>query len=267
MKPSSQALTSSAVELTCAFGRRSSGGAWPTSTRLSCRSQAALGRACASAPDKAPIPRIAAKKCSRLAHQPLSPLPNGLPIESIWPYHADKQPDGDIMSLIREIVKSVAEALAMSAHPTLGSILRDLRNHRGWTLKEMSEQQRDSGLDAVEGRARPADPDLRQAASAQPEAAHPHVGTVRRSGAGWTKALRRGEASAGIDDAVRVDHAQLRLLLSVHRASPEADDPGADAHPRQITRASSAISSAIRARNISMSSRAASSSTPNSTIR
>jgi transcriptional regulator with XRE-family HTH domain len=27
----------------------------------------------------------------------------------------------------------------MSAHPTLGRILRDLRNHRGWTLKEMSE--------------------------------------------------------------------------------------------------------------------------------
>jgi len=28
----------------------------------------------------------------------------------------------------------------MSAHPTLGLILRDLRNHRGWTLKEMSEK-------------------------------------------------------------------------------------------------------------------------------
>ena len=28
----------------------------------------------------------------------------------------------------------------MSAHPTLGHILRDLRNHRGWTLKEMSEK-------------------------------------------------------------------------------------------------------------------------------
>jgi len=28
----------------------------------------------------------------------------------------------------------------MSAHPTLGVILRDLRNHRGWTLKEMSER-------------------------------------------------------------------------------------------------------------------------------
>src|SRR4029079_7508404 len=28
----------------------------------------------------------------------------------------------------------------MSTHPTLGRILRDLRNHRGWTLKEMSEQ-------------------------------------------------------------------------------------------------------------------------------
>ena len=28
----------------------------------------------------------------------------------------------------------------MSGHPTLGRILRDLRNHRGWTLKEMSEQ-------------------------------------------------------------------------------------------------------------------------------
>jgi len=28
----------------------------------------------------------------------------------------------------------------MSEHPTLGHILRDLRNHRGWTLKEMSEQ-------------------------------------------------------------------------------------------------------------------------------
>src|SRR3954454_3050963 len=26
----------------------------------------------------------------------------------------------------------------MSGHPTLGRILRDLRNHRGWTLKEMS---------------------------------------------------------------------------------------------------------------------------------
>ena len=28
----------------------------------------------------------------------------------------------------------------MSAHPTLGRILRDLRSHRGWTLKEMSER-------------------------------------------------------------------------------------------------------------------------------
>ncbi len=28
----------------------------------------------------------------------------------------------------------------MSTHPTLGRILRDLRNHRGWTLKEMSER-------------------------------------------------------------------------------------------------------------------------------
>lgn len=28
----------------------------------------------------------------------------------------------------------------MSAHPTLGNILRDLRNHRGWTLKEMSDR-------------------------------------------------------------------------------------------------------------------------------
>jgi transcriptional regulator with XRE-family HTH domain len=28
----------------------------------------------------------------------------------------------------------------MSAHPTLGLILRDLRRHRGWTLKEMSER-------------------------------------------------------------------------------------------------------------------------------
>jgi transcriptional regulator with XRE-family HTH domain len=28
----------------------------------------------------------------------------------------------------------------MSAHPTLGQILRDLRSHRGWTLKEMSEK-------------------------------------------------------------------------------------------------------------------------------
>ena len=28
----------------------------------------------------------------------------------------------------------------MSEHPTLGRILRDLRSHRGWTLKEMSER-------------------------------------------------------------------------------------------------------------------------------
>src|SRR3954462_5010644 len=28
----------------------------------------------------------------------------------------------------------------MSVHPTLGRILRELRNHRGWTLKEMSER-------------------------------------------------------------------------------------------------------------------------------
>ena len=28
----------------------------------------------------------------------------------------------------------------MSAHPTLGRILKDLRSHRGWTLKEMSER-------------------------------------------------------------------------------------------------------------------------------
>src|SRR3954451_9502350 len=28
----------------------------------------------------------------------------------------------------------------MSGHPSLGHILRDLRNHRGWTLKEMSER-------------------------------------------------------------------------------------------------------------------------------
>ena len=28
----------------------------------------------------------------------------------------------------------------MSDHPTLGRILKDLRSHRGWTLKEMSER-------------------------------------------------------------------------------------------------------------------------------
>src|ERR1051326_7944386 len=28
----------------------------------------------------------------------------------------------------------------MTAHPTLGRILRDLRNHRGWTVKEMSDR-------------------------------------------------------------------------------------------------------------------------------
>ena len=28
----------------------------------------------------------------------------------------------------------------MSEHPTLGRILKELRNHRGWTLKEMSER-------------------------------------------------------------------------------------------------------------------------------
>ena len=28
----------------------------------------------------------------------------------------------------------------MSDHPTLGRILKELRNHRGWTLKEMSER-------------------------------------------------------------------------------------------------------------------------------
>ena len=28
----------------------------------------------------------------------------------------------------------------MTAHPTLGRILKDLRSHRGWTLKEMSEK-------------------------------------------------------------------------------------------------------------------------------
>jgi transcriptional regulator with XRE-family HTH domain len=28
----------------------------------------------------------------------------------------------------------------MTSHPTLGRILRDLRNHRGWTLKEMSDR-------------------------------------------------------------------------------------------------------------------------------
>jgi transcriptional regulator with XRE-family HTH domain len=28
----------------------------------------------------------------------------------------------------------------MSAHPTLGRILKDLRSHRGWTLREMSER-------------------------------------------------------------------------------------------------------------------------------
>src|ERR1700752_5479761 len=30
--------------------------------------------------------------------------------------------------------------LRMSVHPTLGRILKDLRSHRGWTLKEMSER-------------------------------------------------------------------------------------------------------------------------------
>jgi transcriptional regulator with XRE-family HTH domain len=28
----------------------------------------------------------------------------------------------------------------MSAHPTLGQILKELRRHRGWTLREMSER-------------------------------------------------------------------------------------------------------------------------------
>src|SRR5689334_12491225 len=28
----------------------------------------------------------------------------------------------------------------MTAHPTLGRILKELRSHRGWTLREMSEK-------------------------------------------------------------------------------------------------------------------------------
>ena len=97
----------------------------------------------------------------------------------------------------------------------------------------MSEQQRHSGLDPVQGRARPADADLRQAASAQPEAEHPiselfaesepaEEGVTARRSIGRHR--RRG---AGHD-------AELRLLLSVHRAAAETDDPDHHPHPRQV---------------------------------
>ena len=43
------------------------------------------------------------------------------------------------MSLIGEL-SNIRGVRTHGDHPTLGEILRDLRNHRGWTLKEMSEE-------------------------------------------------------------------------------------------------------------------------------
>jgi len=40
----------------------------------------------------------------------------------------------------RKIVNSVTERKVVIDHPTLGKILRELRNRNGWTLKEMSER-------------------------------------------------------------------------------------------------------------------------------
>ena len=119
----------------------------------------------------------------------------------------------------------------MSAHPTLGRILRELRNHRGWTLKEMSERSGIpvSTLSKVEHDRLTLTYDKLLQLSQKLQIRD--FGTVRRSGAGGGR--RHGAAKHR--PARRCGprhHAQLRLLLSVHGASAEADDPGPYPHPR-----------------------------------
>ena len=91
---------------------------------------------------------------------------------------------------------------------------------------------RHPAVDAGQGRARPPDADLRQAAAAEPAAEHPHVGAVRR---GRWRRRRAGHRAPQHRPARRRDsrqHAQLRLLLPVPGTAPQTHDPGADAHPR-----------------------------------
>ena len=97
-------------------------------------------------------------------------------------------PDQDIMILIGKLSNLLRGDDVVSEPARLSADPARLRARNGWTLKEMSERSGIPRLDPVEGRARPADADLRQAAAAQPAAAHPDVGAVRRArGAGETR--------------------------------------------------------------------------------
>ena len=155
-------------------------------------------------------------------------------------------------------MSDTSDARANSARPS--------RSHRGWTLKEMSERSGIpvSTLSKVEHDRLTLTYDKLLQLSQKLNIRD--VRAVRRERAAGRRRHRAPEhRPAG---RCRPGHdAQLRLLLSVHRASPEADDADHHPHPRQVARASSATSSVIRARNISTCSRAASWSTPNSTIR
>ena len=195
----------------------------------------------------------------------VSPLPGRFAQSSNLALSCLHVPSGDIMILIRELSNSLrTRSGERTSNPRT--------NPEGASQSPRLDPQGDershgnSGFDSVESGARPADPDLRQAAPAQPEAEHPHLGAVRRKRAGGRRRHCAAEHRPDRRFGPRHD-AELRLLLFVHGAPAEADGPDPHSHPRQVARASSAISSATRARNISTCSKAASSSTPNSTIR
>ena len=155
----------------------------------------------------------------------------------------------------------------MDAARYAGQALRGLRDGKGWTLKRDERAERNPGVDPVQGRARPADADLRQAAPAEPAARHAHVRAVRRSRA--TRPRRRsprGAASARstMPSAVQTpnyDYYYLCTELRRKRMIP--------ASPRSAPSSSrSSASWSIIRRGIHLRARRdGSTSTPNSTIR
>ena len=120
---------------------------------------------------------------SQLPHviSPLRPICSSGTNRHIMPtrvYPGYKEPD-------RKIVKRIVVGVTiLSNRPTLGRILKELRRHRNWTLREMSERSGIpvSTLSKVENDRLTSD--LRQARSAQRESADSHLRPLCGNGAG-----------------------------------------------------------------------------------
>src|SRR6476646_6460686 len=105
MKPSSQALASSAVSCWPVLAGVSAG--LPTSTDWAFGASGSC-RACASAPDRAPSPRITARNEAALRIK-LIPYPQWLADCAEMALSCHQPPDGDIMSLVGKLSNPLRE--------------------------------------------------------------------------------------------------------------------------------------------------------------